>query len=237
MATSRTESKGRKRFTNRSFYPGKTGGNHQKTVLRDCGCPVCFPAGLLDCGGADDPFRERPVGPHSRGEKFYRLMEKWLAGPLPPRRLAAMAVKKLIEKGNAIDGFKQIACPTCAEVTRASANLCPNCSYVFSATDKRTLSTGGYKRGTKGTSRVRPNDASVFVREMAERGFKYVRHLDGITGELVKKEDDPQIEKLGLQFGAIPKSETDGIYITQTSPQIQVAMSWDKFLELAGIKP
>ncbi|MES2439561.1 MAG: hypothetical protein V4584_10865 [Verrucomicrobiota bacterium] len=71
---------------------------------------------------------------------------------------------------------------------------------------------------------------------MAERGFKYIRHLDGITGELVREEDDPKIEKLDLQFANIPKSTT-GIHVIQTSPQIQVAMSLDKFLELTGIKP
>lgn len=147
-----------------------------------------------------------------------------------------MGAKKKIHPEDAGYVARQIACPRCGEITRATANLCGKCSYVFSAADKRRLVSGGVRSGITRNGRVRKIEVSIFVREMAERGFKYIRHVDGITGKLVRNEDDPQIEKLDLQFEAIPRT-ADGIHVTQTSPQIQVSMSLDKFLELTGIKP
>ncbi len=60
--------------------------------------------------------------------------------------------------------------------------------------------------------------------------------VNAFTDEVIKETVPPQIEKLGLKFEAIPKN-ADGVYITQTNQQIQVAMPLDKFLEIAGLKP
>ena len=135
-------------------------------------------------------------------------------------------------------GPRMIACPECNQTCRASKNICPKCSYVFSASDKRQLVAGApfYKWSGKAQKSPKYVEKTVFVREMAALGFKYVRHVDGITGELVRCEDDAQIEKLGLEFGPLPRIAED-IHITQTSPQVQISMSMEKFLELAGIKP
>lgn len=43
------------------------------------------------------------------------------------------------------------------------------------------------------------------------------------------------ITNLDLQFSSIG-SNALGVHVIQTSPQIQVAMPLDRFLELAGIK-
>ena len=77
---------------------------------------------------------------------------------------------------------------------------------------------------------------TAFIKVMAGRGFDFQRLRNELTGEIVKDVKDPKIEKLGLRFGSVPKN-ADAIYVTQTTPQIQVSMSLDKFLEVAGIKP
>ena len=130
-------------------------------------------------------------------------------------------------------GARMITCPDCNQMCRATSNLCPKCSYVFSGADRRHLVTGAV---SKQQSRRKSVEESVFVREMAALGFKYIRHFDGLTGEQVKCEDDAQIKKLGLEFGPLPSIAED-VHITQTSPQVQISMSMEKFLELAGITP
>lgn len=129
-------------------------------------------------------------------------------------------------------GRRQIACPQCKEICLASSNLCRTCSHVFSAYEKRQLVAGKSFRNTRGKF----VEEAVFTREMAERGFHYVKLINGHTGEVIQNESDPKIEALGLEFGVIPSS-ADAIYVIQTSPQVQIAMSLDKFLELTGIKP
>jgi hypothetical protein len=56
-----------------------------------------------------------------------------------------------------------------------------------------------------------------------------------LTGEIETQIPD-SISKLELQFSAIP-ANASAIHISQTSPQIQVAMPLEKFLEIAGIRP
>jgi len=76
------------------------------------------------------------------------------------------------------------------------------------------------------------------IRVLAGKGFKFTRLVNSLTGEVVKEESDPKINKLNLTFSAIPKNAAqDKVYVTQTSPQLQVSMSLDRFLELAGIRP
>lgn len=76
------------------------------------------------------------------------------------------------------------------------------------------------------------------VRVFAGKGFRFIRLVNSLTGEVVKEETDPKITKLNLVYSPIPKNAApDRLYVTQTSPQVQVSMSLDRFLELAGIKP
>jgi hypothetical protein len=77
-------------------------------------------------------------------------------------------------------------------------------------------------------------DESVFYKVLHGKGFAVKITQDLLTGEIQTQIPEP-IRKLELQFGAIP-GNASGIHVTQTSPQIQVAMPLDKFFELAGIR-
>ncbi len=77
-------------------------------------------------------------------------------------------------------------------------------------------------------------DESVFYKVLHGKGFAVKITQDLLTGE-IQTTIPEAIRKLDLQFGSAP-ANASGIHVTQTSPQIQVAMSLDKFLELAGIR-
>lgn len=77
-------------------------------------------------------------------------------------------------------------------------------------------------------------DESVFYKVLHGKGFPVKINQDLLTGEIQTQIPDV-IRKLDLHFGAIP-SNASGIHVTQTSPQIQIALPLDKFLELAGIR-
>lgn len=77
-------------------------------------------------------------------------------------------------------------------------------------------------------------DETAFYKVLHGKGFPVKISQNLLTGEL-ETQIPPAISKLELQFGAIP-GNASGVHVTQTSPQIQVAMPLDKFLELAGIK-
>lgn len=79
-------------------------------------------------------------------------------------------------------------------------------------------------------------DSTTFYRALHGKGFKISLLRDEITGEL-REEIPTSISALGLKFEAVPACSEDAVYVTQTSPQIQVSMGLDKFLQLAGIKP
>jgi hypothetical protein len=84
------------------------------------------------------------------------------------------------------------------------------------------------------TSVDRKVDETAFYKVLHGKGFQVKISQNLLTGEL-ETQIPPAISKLELQFGAIP-GNASAIHITQTSPQIQVSMSLDTFLELAGIK-
>lgn len=78
-------------------------------------------------------------------------------------------------------------------------------------------------------------DESVFYKVLHAKGFPVKVTQDLLTGE-IQTQVPESIRRLELSFGPIP-SNASGVHVTQTSPQIQVAMPLDKFLELAGIRP
>jgi hypothetical protein len=78
-------------------------------------------------------------------------------------------------------------------------------------------------------------DEAVFYKVLHGKGFPVKITQDLLSGE-IQTVIPEGIKKLDLSFGSIP-SNSSGIYVTQTSPQIQVSMTLDKFLELAGIRP
>jgi len=75
----------------------------------------------------------------------------------------------------------------------------------------------------------------AFYRVLHGKGFDIRITKDLLTGE-IREEVPAKIAALGLKFGAIP-THSDAVHVTRTSPQIQVSMNLDKFLELAGLKP
>ncbi len=77
-------------------------------------------------------------------------------------------------------------------------------------------------------------DEAVFYKVLHGKGFAVKITQDLLTGE-IQTQIPESIRRLELRFGAIP-GNASGIHVTQTSPQIQVAMPLDKFLELAGIR-
>jgi len=106
----------------------------------------------------------------------------------------------------------------------------------------------GEKDGGSGIKRATPkaetNGSAVvssapsqetFYRVLHGKGFNVRITKDLLTGE-IREEVPREISELNLQFGSLP-ARAEGIHVTQTTPQIQVAMSLDKFLELARIKP
>jgi hypothetical protein len=101
---------------------------------------------------------------------------------------------------------------------------------------KTKLSSGGNRvgngRSAVGTQAV---DETAFYKVLHGKGFAIKMSQDLLTGEL-DTQVPAAIKKLDLRFGAIP-SNADGVHITQTSPQIQISLPLDKFLELTGIKP
>lgn len=78
-------------------------------------------------------------------------------------------------------------------------------------------------------------DAKSFYRDLHERGFAVQMKQDLLSNKL-EIQVPAAISKLALQFGRIG-DKVEGIHVIKTAPQIQVAMSLDKFLEIAGIKP
>jgi hypothetical protein len=78
-------------------------------------------------------------------------------------------------------------------------------------------------------------DEMAFYKVLHAKGFSIKMSQNLLTGEL-ETTVPAAIENLNLTFGAAPQN-AQGIYVTQTSPQIQVAMSLEKFLEISGIRP
>jgi len=86
-------------------------------------------------------------------------------------------------------------------------------------------------RGGKTAPKI---DETAFYKVLHGKGFRVKISQNLLTGEL-ETQIPSSISKLDLQFASIPANST-GVHVTQTTPQIQVAMPLDKFLEFSGIK-
>lgn len=124
-------------------------------------------------------------------------------------------------------------CKACGGKIGGRTIKCPHCGHIKEPKEKKASGTAEAKATDKAPATI---DQMQFIRVMINKGWKYEKMVNAFTNEVIKETVPPQIEKLGLTFEAIPKN-ADGVYITQTSPQIQVAMPLDKFLEIAGLKP
>ncbi len=96
-------------------------------------------------------------------------------------------------------------------------------------------SSGGTSARTKSTAAI---DKDEVLRQLAKKGFKVVRMVNALTGELVEEKIDPKIEKLGLDFGGLKGKAADSVtYVTQTSGQVLVMVTLDRLLAITGTKP
>jgi hypothetical protein len=110
---------------------------------------------------------------------------------------------------------------------------------VDPATGERDTQAGKKAKASDSTPRKvvtggKAVDEAVFYKVLHGKGYPVKISQDLITGE-IQTQIPASITKLNLQFSSIPSNAAD-VHVTQTSPQIQVAMPLDKFLELAGIK-
>jgi hypothetical protein len=112
-------------------------------------------------------------------------------------------------------------CPASGEADQGRAGAAPKAPRA--AAPKATAAAA---------SRI---DEAAFYKVLHGKGFPVKISQDLLTGEIETRVPEA-ITRLGLQFSAIP-ANASGIHITQTSPQIQVSMPLEKFLEIAGIRP
>jgi len=105
--------------------------------------------------------------------------------------------------------------------------------YGISAlTISKWRQAGGSKKATGGA-----NLKEEVIRHLAQSGFKFVRMVNALTGDVVKEESDPKIEKLGLTFGAVPAKLGDGAYVSKNGKgQLLVTLTLDQFLKATNTK-
>ncbi len=115
----------------------------------------------------------------------------------------------------------------------SSYGTCPATGEADSRASKkpRAASAAAAPAKTGSSSRA---DESVFYKVLHGKGYHVKVTQDLLTGEIQTQVPD-SIRRLNLQFGDIPANASE-VHVIQTSPQIQVAMPLDKFLELAGIR-
>jgi hypothetical protein len=113
-------------------------------------------------------------------------------------------------------------CPASGEADQGRAGAAPKATRAAAA-PKATASVA---------SKI---DEAAFYKVLHGKGFPVKISQNLLTGEIETQIPD-SISKLELQFSAIP-ANASAIHISQTSPQIQVAMPLEKFLEIAGIRP
>jgi len=95
--------------------------------------------------------------------------------------------------------------------------------------------SGGSARISRQSGAVNGDDV---LRALAQKGFKVVRLVNSLTGEILEDKIDPKIEKLNLDFGGLKRKADDGAtYVTQTEGQILVTMTLDRLLALTNTKP
>lgn len=87
-------------------------------------------------------------------------------------------------------------------------------------------------------SKVVAPDKDEVLKALAAKGFKIVRSMNMITGEILEDKIDPKIEKLNLAFGGLGGRADDATtYVTATGKQILVTLTLDRLLALTGTKP
>lgn len=118
-----------------------------------------------------------------------------------------------------------------------SVGKCPFTGEVDAKAATKPAGKAKAPKASKGgtdTGHGRGVSDSDFYKALHAKGFKIRIAQNLITGG-IETDLPASITGLELEFGAIP-SKASTVHVIQTSPQIQVALPLDKFLELAGIK-
>jgi hypothetical protein len=81
-------------------------------------------------------------------------------------------------------------------------------------------------------------DKDAVLKMLSGKGFKIVRSMNMITGEILEDKIDPKIEKLNLDFGGLgAKAKDSTTYVTSTGTQVLVTLTLDRLLAITGTKP
>jgi hypothetical protein len=81
-------------------------------------------------------------------------------------------------------------------------------------------------------------DKDAVLKVLSGKGFKIVRSLNIITGEILEDRIDPKIEKLNLDFGGLGAKANDSTtYVTSTGGQVLVTLTLERLLAITGTKP
>ena len=104
---------------------------------------------------------------------------------------------------------------------------------------RKAAGTTGVVRAKSASSASSPAvEKDDVLRALAKKGFKVVRMMNALTGEILEEKIDPKVEKLALDFGGLKGRADDGkTYVVQSSGQILVTMSLDRLLAVTGTKP
>jgi transposase-like protein len=83
-----------------------------------------------------------------------------------------------------------------------------------------------------------PMERDDVLRTLAERGFKVVRMMNVITGEIMEEKIDPKIEKLNLKFEPLRGRADDNVtYVSESGGQVLATLTLERLLAITGTKP
>jgi hypothetical protein len=103
---------------------------------------------------------------------------------------------------------------------------------------KAAAGKGSAKSGVAAKSGGAYVDKDAVLKVLAGKGFKIVRSMNIITGEILEDKIDPKIEKLNLAFGGVSgRADDSTTYVTSAGKQILVTLTLDRLLALTGTKP
>lgn len=98
---------------------------------------------------------------------------------------------------------------------------------------KKSPAAGGKSKG-----KPQAIEKDVVLRGLAKKGFKIVRMMNALTGEVLEDKIDPKIKSLNLEFGGVPaRPNDDTTYVSSTSGPVLVTLTLDRLLALTGTKP
>lgn len=102
------------------------------------------------------------------------------------------------------------------------------------------LTLSNWKKASGGSSKKAKTGGiskDAVLKSLSGKGFKIVRSMNMITGEILEDKIDPKIEKLNLDFGGLGTRANDATtYITSTGSQVLVTMTLDRLLAITGTK-